>query len=338
MRVLVGSANNAIKGNVDEASLVSCCRAVAAHTGKLQISSKVKADRDSKAQVQMDKAAKMVKDTTNDLVVETKRVAAFEEVDIGIKVKETEVGNIRAEMELEGCVSRFRADVDKANQRLYDVRRGMYGEANSNEEKRKATNPPSKPVNSTHKPLASAFVDTTPIVSPFGKSTATTVVQPSLGPSFADMTDDTEDEVLPKYMQNKLIIKEDTSKIDRALKAKKELEMKPRPLHLQHDLNQGNSAPVTNNAPQQNASFPPPQNTGFPPQNQPFSVPQSNDAPMEWNSFIANQLEAPVQQPTPESSPFFGGQANDNPFLGGDSNPFLSPPYNQPKNAANPFF
>lgn len=74
MRVLCSSANNALNGNVDEASLVSCCRAVAAHTGKLQISSKVKADRDSPAQASMDKAAKMVKDTTNDLVAETKRV------------------------------------------------------------------------------------------------------------------------------------------------------------------------------------------------------------------------------------------------------------------------
>jgi hypothetical protein len=43
-------------------------------------------------------------------------VAAFEEVDIGLKIKDTEVGNIRAEMELEGVVSRFRNDVDKANQ------------------------------------------------------------------------------------------------------------------------------------------------------------------------------------------------------------------------------
>jgi hypothetical protein len=94
---------------------VACCKAVAAHTGKLQISSKVKADRDSAAQVRVDKAAKMVKDTTNELLVETKRVADFEEVDIGLKIKDTEVGNIRAEMELEGIVSRFRSDVDTAN-------------------------------------------------------------------------------------------------------------------------------------------------------------------------------------------------------------------------------
>jgi hypothetical protein len=42
-------------------------------------------------------------------------VADFEEVDIGLKIKDTEVGNIRAEMELEALVSRFRADVDKAS-------------------------------------------------------------------------------------------------------------------------------------------------------------------------------------------------------------------------------
>lgn len=86
MKVLVGcmhcsdshysllAANNALAGTVDEGALVACCRAVAAHTGKLQISSKVKADRDSVAQPKVDKAAKLVKDTTNDLLNETKRV------------------------------------------------------------------------------------------------------------------------------------------------------------------------------------------------------------------------------------------------------------------------
>lgn len=95
----------------------------------------------------------------------------------------------------------------------------MYGESNANEEKKKANAVPSKPVNSSYKPLgisnsyicsfyswfnsfailfffwnnyflASALVDTTPIVSPFGKSAATTVVtQPTLSPSFASFAD-----------------------------------------------------------------------------------------------------------------------------------------------------
>lgn len=46
-----------------------------------------------------------------------------------MKIKETEVGLMRAEMELEGTVSRLRTDVDKANKQLYDVRRNMYGAA-----------------------------------------------------------------------------------------------------------------------------------------------------------------------------------------------------------------
>jgi hypothetical protein len=59
---------------VDEGALVACCRAVAAHTGRLQISSKVKADTHSVAQPKVDKAAKLVKDSTNELLNETKRV------------------------------------------------------------------------------------------------------------------------------------------------------------------------------------------------------------------------------------------------------------------------
>lgn len=314
MKVLVGSANNALAGTVDEGALVACCRAVAAHTGKLQISSKVKADRDSVAQPKVDKAAKLVKDTTNDLLNETKRVAEFEEVDIGIKIKDTEVGNIRAEMELEGVVSRFRADVDKANQTLYDLRRKMYGDSNKEAEQQHLKRAASSqvPVNRAlgsvisgkDKPT-SAHVDTTPIVSPFGKSSASSVPTPS--PSFANMqaTAEMEDELLPKYMQNKMVIKEDGSKFQKALDSKPQLTVAPRPLHLQHDLNQ--------NAP-----------TG------PFGNANSNPMP-------------PPTQTAPTNSFTFGN--NDNPFLTPQnsqstfdtSNPFLSPPSQTFTPSANPF-
>lgn len=55
-----------------------------------------------------------------------------------------------------------------------------------------------------------------------------------------NITGEEETMVLPKYMQSKLAAVPDdgSAKLEKALKEKQELELKARPLHLQHELNQ----------------------------------------------------------------------------------------------------
>lgn len=363
MKVLCGAANNALNGNVDEAQLVSCCRAVAAHTGKLQLSAKVKADRDSPAQIKMDKASKLVKDTTGDLVTETKRVADFEEVDIGLKIKDTEVGNIRAEMELEALVSQFRADVDKASQLMLAGHKGTYSAAREGAEAKLGAKSAASVKSLPAKKPSQQVVDSSPIVSPFGKGPSLSSVDATTSstrlaqttetkvtpPSFANLPEniDTIDEnlIIPSYMKNKLTQPVDASaaKFDKALSSKAELQVKARPLHLQHDLNSELSKNKAFLAQASNSS-----GNNF--SSATVSTTSSSGNVTATLGSTQSFLPPPTTEPSPFTSsnstvssanPFLaGGDAN--PFLTSSDNPFLPPPSTDPSKGSsapiNPFF
>jgi hypothetical protein len=188
----------------------------------------------------------------------------------------------------------------------------MYGDAKEAEQLKRAASS-QVPVNRAlgsiigGKDKPSSHVDTTPIVSPFGKSASTTVPTPRYAqpvspllthsPSFASMqaTAEMEDELLPKYMQSKLVIKDDASKYQKALDTKPALTVAPRPLHLQHDLNA--NAPFGNPAPSQPTTAPSQPTTAF---DNPFLAPQPQ--PFDTSNLF---LSPPSQSFTPSTNPFF---------------------------------
>ncbi len=108
------AANKAIQGQIDEATLQACCKAVVAHTAHLQSATKAKSDYNSKPAQAVDSAAKLVKEATNALVNETKQVAFKKEQDAAANVGNS-FGNIKAEMELEANIQRLRAQLESAN-------------------------------------------------------------------------------------------------------------------------------------------------------------------------------------------------------------------------------
>jgi len=188
----------------------------------------------------------------------------------------------------------------------------MYGDANKESEIKKVTTKTPVVTNSNYR----SQVDTTPIASPFGKSTpttaattaTTTTTTPTTGPSFAKFSIEAEEELLPKYMQSKMVVKDD-SKYQTALSNKKELEVKPRPLHLQYDLN--NNIGVTQN-----------QNVSLPQFNQTSQI-QTNPQPQANPFFGSNQDH-------PQANPFFQPQQQEPQFFLPPSKPF--------QQTSNPFF
>jgi hypothetical protein len=108
------AANKAIQGQIDEATLQACCKAVVAHTAHLQSATKAKSDYNSKPAQAVDGAAKLVKEATNALVNETKQVAFQKEQDAAANSGNS-FGNIKAEMELEANLQRLRAQLETAN-------------------------------------------------------------------------------------------------------------------------------------------------------------------------------------------------------------------------------
>jgi hypothetical protein len=145
--------------------------------------------------------------------------------------------------------------------------------------------------------------------------------------------------IIPSYMKNKLSAHGDpnASKFDKALSQKAELQVKARPLHLQHDLN----AELTQKGFVSQAS-----NSGG--NNFNSSTITTTTSPSVTQTSSLDTLSAPPSLPPPTSqpttSPFFSASSDSNPFLASanssNDNPFLPPPSSNPTQGApiNPFF
>eukprot|EP01126_Amoeba_proteus_P049768 TRINITY_DN5837_c0_g1_i20.p1 TRINITY_DN5837_c0_g1~~TRINITY_DN5837_c0_g1_i20.p1 ORF type:complete len:722 (-),score=184.77 TRINITY_DN5837_c0_g1_i20:92-2257(-) len=244
IKLLVASANKP-DGEIDEASLIACTRAVAAHTAKLQSATKAKGEAHSKAVTGVDNAAKQVRDATNALLSEAKtRIGAMTsqaEEDISFN----SFGTIKAEMELETNIQRLKARIETANQELFSARKRSYDDSRAAANKGTTTEQPRRTASVSQK----SNIDTSSLISPFGhtnspsrhglerKSAAGRVDSPSSLNSFGnkDKLEDEESVVLPAYMTKKLeAVIGGGPKID--LTNKPPLEVKPRPIHLQVDL------------------------------------------------------------------------------------------------------
>jgi len=287
-KLLVGSANKAISGEIDEALLVACCNAVSAHTAKLQSATKSKSDVRSKSVQGVDGAAKLVKEATNSLVNETKKVA-FSKDQVGGPQTGSEFGNIKAVMELEGNIGRLRDQIRKANDDLYAHRKEGYDQSRA-QAPIKAGPVDTKPVNASSPTASNPGIDTTSIANPFGGS----------------FRDKDHDVVLPSYQAKKTdAVPLSSGKID--LSNKPPLEVKSRPLHLQTDLNANFPVPPPSNS-YAAATLPPPPASSLPPASNPFGANIAFPPPPATNAGATTMPPPPT---------------NVNPFLTNPSNPFM---------------
>eukprot|EP01127_Copromyxa_protea_P016517 TRINITY_DN491_c0_g1_i1.p1 TRINITY_DN491_c0_g1~~TRINITY_DN491_c0_g1_i1.p1 ORF type:complete len:1099 (+),score=324.41 TRINITY_DN491_c0_g1_i1:26-3298(+) len=301
-KLLVGSANKAIQGSIDEATLQACCKAVVAHTAHLQSATKAKSDYHSKSAQGVENAAKSVKEATNSLVNQTKKVA-FNKEQVASAAAGNSFGNIKAEMELETNIQRLKAQIESANKELFAFRKRGYDDARANAPVKTIPTP----VNAKQPATYSSDIDTSSIANPFGGG----------GSSLKDI----EKTLVPSYMTKKVdSAVAPVSKID--LSSKPPLEVKPRPFHLQGDIVSPRSATTT--LPPPPAS---PRSVATP---SGFGATTTLPPPSPRSAgFGATTLPPPPVQSTP--NPFLGsGSGSAMPPPPTASNPFLS-------NPANPF-
>eukprot|EP01126_Amoeba_proteus_P049769 TRINITY_DN5837_c0_g1_i21.p1 TRINITY_DN5837_c0_g1~~TRINITY_DN5837_c0_g1_i21.p1 ORF type:complete len:442 (-),score=121.62 TRINITY_DN5837_c0_g1_i21:95-1315(-) len=255
IKLLVASANKP-DGEIDEASLIACTRAVAAHTAKLQSATKAKGEAHSKAVTGVDNAAKQVRDATNALLSEAKTKIGATKSQAEEDISFNSFGTIKAEMELETNIQRLKARIETANQELFSARKRSYEDSRAN--KGATTEQPRRTASVSQK----SNIDTSSLISPFGhtnspsrhglerKSATGQVDSPSSLHSFGnkDKVEDEESVVLPAYMTKKLeAVIGGGPKFD--LTNKPPLEMKPRPIHLQVDLQANLPPPPTSQSP-----------------------------------------------------------------------------------------
>eukprot|EP01126_Amoeba_proteus_P049771 TRINITY_DN5837_c0_g1_i24.p1 TRINITY_DN5837_c0_g1~~TRINITY_DN5837_c0_g1_i24.p1 ORF type:complete len:294 (-),score=76.35 TRINITY_DN5837_c0_g1_i24:95-871(-) len=193
--------------------------------------------------------------TSDEAVVSTQSTGATKsqaEEDISFN----SFGTIKAEMELETNIQRLKARIETANQELFSARKRSYEDSRAN--KGATTEQPRRTASVSQK----SNIDTSSLISPFGhtnspsrhglerKSATGQVDSPSSLHSFGnkDKVEDEESVVLPAYMTKKLeAVIGGGPKFD--LTNKPPLEMKPRPIHLQVDLQANLPPPPTSQSP-----------------------------------------------------------------------------------------
>lgn len=142
-RQLVGVANDAFQGKIDDAALIAASRAVGASTAQLVAATRSKSDDIfSKTQTNLDNAAAAVTRATQALVRAAKNNQEQDIEAMSLKRNETIAQNIKAEIEQQARILRLEKDLEAARRVLHGMNKSKYedaGVAQSEQRKRSGT-------------------------------------------------------------------------------------------------------------------------------------------------------------------------------------------------------
>ncbi|KAM6228558.1 talin-1-like isoform 2-T3 [Spheniscus humboldti] len=123
---LCEAANAAVQGHASEEKLISSAKQVAASTAQLLVACKVKADHDSEAMKRLQAAGNAVKRASDNLVKAAQKVAAFQDHDETVVVKEKMVGGIAQIIAAQEEMLRKERELEEARKKLAIIRQQQY--------------------------------------------------------------------------------------------------------------------------------------------------------------------------------------------------------------------
>lgn len=129
-RQLVGVANDAFQGKIDDAALIAASRAVGASTAQLVAATRSKSDDIfSKTQTNLDNAAAAVTRATQSLVRAAKNNQEQDFEAMALKRNENIAANIKAEIEQQARILRLEKELEGARRVLHGMNKSKYEDA-----------------------------------------------------------------------------------------------------------------------------------------------------------------------------------------------------------------
>ncbi|XP_057316525.1 talin-2-like isoform X2 [Hydractinia symbiolongicarpus] len=121
---LCETANAAVQGNASEERIIASAKGVQSSTAQLLLASRVKADANSKTQLQLQVAGNDVKRASDNLVKSAS--SKDEEFVVTLQVSQRKMGGIRQEREAENEVLRLERELEETRMRLAQQRKKAY--------------------------------------------------------------------------------------------------------------------------------------------------------------------------------------------------------------------